>query len=522
MSTSIFASDRLNDPESIHQLMDTGKAYLLIKNGNAIRVEETDDHNGRISGGGFLPAIPVDRFGEESFCRTYNTQYAFYAGAMANAIASTDMIIALGKHGMMGSFGSAGLVRSRLEAAVEKIQQALPQGPYAFNLINSPYEEALERNAVEVYIDRKVRVIEASAYLDVSPSLVYYRAAGLSQNPDGSIEIGNHIIAKISRREVATKFMQPAPEKILEKLLSEGRITALQAELARKVPMADDITVEGDSGGHTDNRPLVCLLPTMLSLRDEIQSKYQYAHPVRVGAAGGISTPSSVLGAFMMGAAYVVTGSINQACIESGTSGHTRNLLSQVGMADVAMAPAADMFEMGVKVQVLRRGTMFHIRATKLYEIYSQYESIESIPADEKEKLEKQVFQRDMDAIWQETDNFFKERDPRQIELAEKNPKKKMALIFRWYLGLSSRWSNTGEPGREMDYQIWCGPSMGSFNDWTRSTYLAQPENRQVADVTAQIFAGAAWQYRVQQLKLLGIELPSKYHNFYPASPAIA
>ncbi len=40
--------------------------------------------------------------------------------------------------------------------------------------------------------------------------------------------------------------------------------------------MADDITVEADSGGHTDNRPLVCVLPSIIALRDEIQAKYHY------------------------------------------------------------------------------------------------------------------------------------------------------------------------------------------------------------------------------------------------------
>ena len=44
-----------------------------------------------------------------------------------------------------------------------------------------------------------------------------------------------------------------------------------------------------------------------------------------------------------MGAAYVVTGSVNQACYEAGASEHTRRLLAQAEMADVTMAPAADM-----------------------------------------------------------------------------------------------------------------------------------------------------------------------------------
>ena len=37
-------------------------------------------------------------------------------------------------------------------------------------------------------------------------------------------------------------------------------------------------------------------------------------------------------------------------------------------------------FEMGVKVQILKRGTMFAMRATKLYEAYRAYGSIEEMP----------------------------------------------------------------------------------------------------------------------------------------------
>ena len=468
-----------------------------------------------------IPALPIEKLGDAGFRKTYGVRCAFYAGAMANAIASTEMVIALGKAGLMSSFGAAGMVCSKLETVIDQIQSELPNGPYAFNLIHSPNEEALERNAVEVYLQKGVHVVEASAHLDLTSSIVYYRAAGLRQSSDSGVEITNRVIAKLSRSEVAAKFMQPAPDGILDKLLSEKKITREQANLALRVPMADDITVEGDSGGHTDNRPLICLLPTMLALRDQMQEKYHYAMPVRIGAAGGISTPSSVLGAFMMGAAYVVTGSVNQACIESGASPHTKKLLAEAGMADIAMAPSADMFEMGVKVQVLKRGTLFPMRALKLYETYTHYDSIDQIPPDEREKLEKQIFQRDMESVWQDTVKFFTERDPAQIERAKNNPKRKMALIFRWYLGLSSRWSNIGEPGREMDYQIWCGPSMGSFNDWTRLTYLSDPLKRQIVDVTLHLFTGAAYLYRIQLLKMQGFQLSSNLEQYYPLFPLV-
>ena len=62
--------------------------------------------------------------------------------------------------------------------------------------------------------------------------------------------------------------------------------------------MADDITAEADSGGHTDNRPFLTLLPTIIALRDEIQQEYNFTPALRVGAGGGIGTPEAALAAF--------------------------------------------------------------------------------------------------------------------------------------------------------------------------------------------------------------------------------
>ncbi|PJF21393.1 MAG: 2-nitropropane dioxygenase [Phototrophicales bacterium] len=463
------------------------------------------------------PAISPSQFGNPDFQTDHHVKYSYMTGAMAGGIASADLVIAMGKAGMLASFGAAGLVPARIQEAIQQIQAAFPSGkPYAFNLIHSPNEEALERNAVRLYLEHGVKTVEASAFLDLTPHVVYYRAAGLSRNPDGSVKIGNRIIAKISRREVATLFMKPAPPRLLTPLVEQGLITQEQADLAQQVPMADDITCEADSGGHTDNRPLVALLPAILALRDEIQAEYRYPTPVRVGAGGGIGTPSAALAAFMMGADYIVTGSINQATMEAGSSLHTKKVLAQADMADVAMAPAADMFEMGVTVQVLKRGTMFPMRAQKLYEYYKTYDSIEAIPADEREKLEKTVFKRPIEDIWQGTVDYFMERDPEQIERANNNPKRKMALIFRWYLGLSSRWSNTGEKGREMDYQIWCGPAMGAFNAWVKGTYLEHYENRHVADIAEHVMLGAAFLYRMQTLKIQGVHFPPHLSVYRP------
>lgn len=464
----------------------------------------------------WLPPVSLDRFGDPSFREVYGVEAAYYAGAMANAIASEQMVIALSHKGLMGSFGSGGLSIERLQSAIETIQAAVPDGPYAFNLLHNPFEPRMEQQTVELFLKQGVRVVEAAAFVRLTPAIVQYRAAGLSRDPSGKITRANRVIAKISRREIAQLFLLPAPQKILEELVAEGRITREQAELAKQVPMADDITVEADSGGHTDNQPLVSLLPSIIAQRDQLGRETRYDEAVRIGAAGGISTPQAALAAFMMGAAYIVSGSVNQACVESGASPATRNMLAQAAMADVIMAPSADMFELGARVQVLKKGTLFAMRAQKLYDLYSNHSSIEEIPEITRLELEEKIFVRAVEQIWRDTVSFFKERDPEQIAKAEENPKKKMALIFRWYLGLSSRWARDGVQDRRMDYQVWCGPSMGAFNEWARGSYLEDPSNRHVTDVAWQLLTGCAYQYRVQSLKLQGVNLASELDAFYP------
>jgi PfaD family protein len=467
-------------------------------------------------GGAVVPPCRPQSLGDPEFRRTHGLRYAYAGGSMANGIASLKMVEALAREGMLGFFGAAGLQPDYIEKAIDQAQGSLEGLSYGFNIINSPNEPNLEAAVVDLYLRRGVRLIEASAYLDLSLPLVRYRVKGLSRRPSGEVVSSNHVVAKISRVEVATRFMSPAPESLLRELVSRGDISPETARMAEALPMADDVTAEADSGGHTDNRPAITLLPTIIALRDRLQEKYRFAQPVRVGAAGGIATPASASAAFAMGAAYVMTGSVNQACQESGTSDEVRLMLAQAGQADVAMAPAADMFEMGVKVQVLKRGTMFAMRAGKLYDLYKAHESLEAIPAAQRTALERDYFRAPCDDIWRQTREYFLKRDPAQAERGERDPKHKMALVFRWYLGQASRWANAGEPTRQVDYQVWCGPAMGAFNEWARGSSLENPMERRAAVIGLNLLAGAAYLTRVHSLRCQGVAVAPAMAAFAP------
>ncbi|MHB1426102.1 MAG: PfaD family polyunsaturated fatty acid/polyketide biosynthesis protein [Gemmataceae bacterium] len=464
----------------------------------------------------YAPACRLEDLGDASFCADHRLRYPYVAGAMANGIGSADLVEAMGRAGMVAFFGAAGLSLPVVESAIERIQKTLGDTPYGFNLIHSPGEPSLERAMVDLYLRRGVRLVEASAFLDLTLPVVRYRTHGIRRDPSGKIVAPNRVFVKVSRVEVASKFLAPPPERMLQELVHQGDLTPEQAGFACRIPVAQDVTAEADSGGHTDNRPAITLVPTLIALRDRLQTQYGYEAPLRVGAAGGIATPASAAAAFAMGAAYVLTGSVNQACIESGSSDAVREMLAQAEQADTIMAPAADMFEMGVKVQVLKRGTMFAMRAAKLYELYRAYPSLEALPDAERANIEKNLFRAPLAEIWDKTCAFFSQRDPAQVERAGRDAKHKMALVFRWYLGLSSRWANAGEPTRRLDYQVWCGPAMGAFNEWTKGSFLEQPGNRRVVTVAFNILYGAAVLLRLQTLRGQGFPLQRDWSRVTP------
>ena len=455
---------------------------------------------------GQVPAIAPGTLGSASFCATHHTRMAYVAGAMAGGIASADLVIAMAEADLLGFFGAGGLPLPAVRDNVARMAERLgDRQNWGCNLLHNPAEPAVEEQTVDLYLEFGVTRVSASAYMDLSPAVVRYRASGLSRAADGTLVARHHVLAKVSRPEVAEKFLRPPPKSLLDELVAKGGITAEQAELAAGLPTACDITAEADSGGHTDHRPLVVLLPILQDLRDRVQDEENYPVELRVGAAGGLGTPRSIWAAFAMGADYVLTGSVNQAAKEAGTSDLTRAMLAEAAYTDVASGPAPDMFELGAKVQVLSRGSMYARRAQQLYDLYKAHPSMDDIPANVRSKLEKQIFKRPLAEVWEGPRDYWQERDPAQVARAEKEPRHKMALTFRWYLGMTSRWARIGDDDRKRDFQIWCGPAMGGFNAWAAGTDLEPLQARSVVSIADALMTGAAGEARVALARTQGM-----------------
>jgi PfaD family protein len=241
----------------------------------------------------FVPPLPPQALGAPDFKKAFGLRYAYVMGAMANGITSVEMVKAAGENGMIGFFGAAGLAPAQVEAAIHQIRDSLEDRPFGFNLIHSPHDPDLEMRIVRLYLEKGVDCISASAYLNLTLPLILFRVKGIHRGPEGDIVCPHKIIAKVSRVEVASRFLSPPPAKFIAELLQQELISPTEAELADHIPVADALTAEADSGGHTDNRPAMALLPTMLALRNEIAAQNHYSHPIWVGLGGGISTPQS-------------------------------------------------------------------------------------------------------------------------------------------------------------------------------------------------------------------------------------
>ncbi len=437
---------------------------------------------------------PAKRLGSAAFRENYGVDYSYVAGAMYRGTASKELVIRMGKAGMMGYLGTGGMSLEQIALDIDAIRETLNEGQaYGMNLLHHPDDPGLEMQLVQLYLAKGIRNVEASAYMQITGSLVYFHAAGIRKGADGSFTSHHRILAKVSRPEVAEAFMRPAPPHLLTRLLEQGKITPEQAEYAKNIPLSYDICVEADSGGHTDGGVALVLLPSMQRLRDDMQQEYGYPETIRVGLAGGIGAPQSAAGAFVMGADFILTGSINQCTVEAGTSDAVKDLLENINVQDTDYAPAGDMFEMGAKIQVLKKGVLFPARANKLYRLYTQYQSLEEIPEKTMAQLERNYFKTSVAEIWEQTKAYFqKTGKPEEMAKAEQNPRYKMALVFRWYFGYSNRVAFQGDLKHKVNFQVHTGPALGAFNQWVKGTELASWRLRHVDEIGKKLMEAAA------------------------------
>ncbi len=474
--------------KNVHEYVEVGPAQVLTKLIAAIRNEATPITEPaappaakQSDAGGFDGAAGL---GSDAFKKAYGLQYAYVAGGMHQGVASRELVAAMSRAGMLSFYGAAGLGLDRVEQDLVWLARELKDRPWGVNLSAN----ADEKRLVDLLLRLGVKNVETGNYIQMTPALVKFRATGLRRGPNGAAVSDHAILAKVSRPETAEYFLSPAPERLLGQLQEQGEISPEQAELAQDWPMADHLCAQADCAGHTDQAPAYALLPTIHRLRDRKVAQFKYNREICVGAAGGVGAPEAAAAAFMLGADFILAGSIHQCTMESGAHPAVKDMLQQANVQDTDYGPAGDLFELGAKVQVLRKGVFFPARAAKLYSLYRHCDSLEDIPPQTRDQLEERYFKNSLETMYNELSQNLSTEERRK---AETNPKHKMALVFRSYCGQGLRFALAGDLSRKVDFQIYCSPAQGACNQWLLGTNMEDWRKRSAPELAQKLLGEA-------------------------------
>nr|WP_237418076.1 ACP S-malonyltransferase [Actinomadura rayongensis] len=402
---------------------------------------------------------PTD-LGAQSFRERYGLQLAYVAGSLYGGISGPEMLRSLAKAGLLGFLGTGGQPLTEVDRQLRDLAADPGRtGTFGANLLYRHTAPEEESALVDLLLRHGVDLIEASGFPLLTPALVRFRLKG------------GRIIAKVSRTDVAAEFLAPPPDHLVKRLLAAGEITEEEARRAADRPMADDLCVEASGGWLTSTADMPSLLPAVLRLRDRLARP---GHHVHVGYSGGIGTPEATAAAFLLGADFVLVGSINQCSVEAATSHEVKDLLRKAREFDVAPAPWGEMLEFESQANYLKHGLFFPVRATKLRDLWRRHTSLNDLD----EPTKTQILDR------------FLAGEPRPHPTTD--PKADLANLFRTYFTRAFRLAITGAQHSKVDYLIHCGPAMGAFNQAVEGTDLSPWESRTVEAIADYLMTEAA------------------------------
>ena len=116
----------------------------------------------------------------------------------------------------------------------------------------------------------------------------------------------------------------------------------------------------------------------------------------------------------------------------------------------------------------------------------------QSIDAATAREIQDKYLRRSFDEVYRETRDFYAKEAPEEIERAERNPKARMALVFRWYFIHTMRLAMEGKAEHRVDYQVHTGPALGAFNQWVKGTLLEDWRHRHVDAIGAHLMQACA------------------------------
>lgn len=242
--------------------------------------------------------VRPESLGSAGFRRDHNVCLACVADGDGLGGAGPEMVIRLGKAGLLSYLNTDLANFDQVADAVERVRSVLGSGaPWGVSVGHDSGDPGRASRLIGLLDDLDVPSIEVSGLSRPLPSLARYRLAKAGGSPGGP----RRVLVKVSCIDDAAAWLaRPAATGAASRAAANG-----ESARAAGTAMADDICVTAGLG----------LLTAVTRLRDE------RGLSARVGLAGDLGTAEAVAAAFAAGADFVVTDSVNQCTVDRSLPG---------------------------------------------------------------------------------------------------------------------------------------------------------------------------------------------------------
>lgn len=377
-----------------------------------------------------------------AFAEVTGARRRWVVGGKAYGISSPELVNAAADDGCLAFYGAAGVPLPQVADDLARLDR---RGPVGVNVAQA--DATRDAAVLELARAHGLERVEVSGFLRPTPAVVGFRFGGPS-----------FVLAKVSRLGAARAWLSPPSARVLRAAVDRGLLSSTRAAAAADQPCAHGLILEGDSGGHTDRRSWLTLLPAVRALPG--------GDTALLGVAGGIGTPEAVRAAIAAGADFVLGGSVHQSCEESGVRDAVRHTLQRAAVEDFTYAPSAVWFGTPARVQVV--ANRFAHRAQRLEKLW--HDRGDDVLDGDDLAFVSELF-GPLDEAWRQAAAWLAQHDPGLLATADTR-RARLALLCRRWLAACARRVVHDDGGE--DLQIWSGPAVAALNARVAGTPLAR------------------------------------------------
>jgi trans-AT polyketide synthase, acyltransferase and oxidoreductase domains len=413
-------------------------------------------------------AVPARGSGDPGVLRAYGLRLPYLVDALPYGISGPAMLRRLAKAGLFGFLGTRGVPIAEVAADVSDLGTQDALGRWGIELPPERLDPARALAITSLALDAGVGHAVTAGWAGVSPQLVRWRF-GRGKTSGGQ----RRLLVRVTASHQAEAFLRPAAAELVAQLVRSGELDPAGAQDARRLPVATDICVHPEPGGAAAS----LLLSVQRAVRDTGGSREGSVEPAPVGV-GGIGTPEEIASAILLGADFLVTGTINQCTPQARTSEAVKGLLATVTTADTVIGPSAELFCLGGLEHMVRKATLFPARAARLYGLHQACASLGHLTPATRRLLESDYFGQPLDLL--------------AGSAPGQDAEPPVADLLARYFDLGTRAALAGRLEQQLNWHIPGGPEIGAFNLAADRLDLADWRVRDVDVVAERLIAAGA------------------------------